>query len=576
MAACVTLCLGDAMAHDNFLHLPDFRAAYPPERIVTISAGETVAMPSGDIDLLWIEGTCVAPRDADLSLRVREIVVAPSGILDMGTKLDPIHSRVSVVFADGTFLPDDPTQWGHGLLVFGEFNCCGLAKETWAEGRSGDGWQQTDKIVLPKLTPNALTVIGQLQANLTSNVSFASENPAGTRGHIIITDHAETSICYTALTGLGRTKPEALSATNLVGRYPLHFHHSMGARREVEGVVADGLDYRSKWGIVVHGSSWVTIKNCVATKFGGAGFVTEDGSEVANQFVGNLAFNNKPLKIQFPIDVHEGFQGVGFWFKSMVQVIDDNVAVDNVKGFQSAITAPDIRGVPETGQRTSVPQMAYQSSPGGPMDGVITVFQTNLSGKRNRFIGNSNVGLENWGSVPQLFTFTAPTYWRLYALPVQWEDCLFAYNAVQHGGIEVSHSFTQSCNLYTNCAFVSANGKFGSANSIDYHRVLYFHGCAFSGMKTGLVTGRGTVVRDCIFNTETSILYDGVTSQRWIFGVTLENNSHTGQPAAYVNMSYGGVDPNNIKPHEVTLEAVYANVAAYRAGIVGAPDPNAN
>jgi hypothetical protein len=561
--------------HNHFMDMPDFQSAYLPERIVTIPEGETVAMPSGDIDLLWIEGTCVAPRGADLSLRVREIVVAPSGKLDMGTGADPLLGKVTITWANGELLENDVEQWGVGLLVFGEFNACGIKRDTWTENAVGEGWKDDDKIVSPKLTADALTVIGPLQANLSSNVTFQSEDPAGTRGHIIITDRAETSICHVALVGMGRTKPEPLSATNLIGRYPLHFHHSMGKRREVKSVIADGLDYRSKWGIVVHGSSWVTIEDCVATKFGGAGFVTEDGSEVGNRFVGNLAFDNKPTMRQFPKDVHEGFQGVGFWFKSMVQYIDDNVAVDNWIGFQSAVTSPDIRGVPEPGQRTSVPQQKYQSSPGGMMDGVVTVFQSNLSGKRNRFIGNHNVGLENWGSVPNFFTYTAPDYWRLNALPVQWEDCLFAFNAIQHGGIEAAHSFAQSCVLYTNCEFVSRGGRFGSNSSIDYHRVLYFDGCSFDGMKTGLVTGRGMIVENCTFNTETSVLFDGVTSQKWIYGVTLENNTHAGEPAAYVSMDFaGGMEPEDIKPHEVTMDQVYANVQAYRDSIAGSHDGN--
>jgi len=310
----------------------------------------------------------------------------------------------------------------------------------------------------------------------------------------------------------------------------------------------------------------VTIKNCVATKFGGAGFVTEDGSEVGNAFSGNLAFNNKPVNRQFPVDVHQGFQGVGFWFKSMVQFIDDNVAVDNGKGFQSAITAPNVRGVPEPGQRTSVPQMIYQSSPGGPMDGIVTVFQTNLSGKRNRFIGNVQVGLENWGSVPQLFTYTPPTAYRLHALPVQWEDCLFAFNGKQYGYKEVVHSFTQCCVLYTNCAFVSRLGNIGSSNSLDYHRVIYFDDCEFSGMKTGLMAGRGTVVRNCMFDCSVGIKFNDQVSQQYKFGVTLENNTSTGLLFELAGPVYTSID--QIKQHEVTLDDVYSNVTKYRTGML--------
>ena len=92
-------------------------------------------------------------------------------------------------------------------------------------------------------------------------------------------------------------------------------------------------------------------------------------------------------------------------------------------------------------------------------------------------------------------------------------------------------------------------------------------------MKTGLVTGRGTIVENCIFNTEISVLFDGETSQKWLYGVTLANNTHAGEPTAHVNMSFGGgMDAADIKPHEVALTDVYANVKAYRDGILGIRD----
>lgn len=557
-------CVTFGHANHHWLQLPDFETVYAPERVVAIPNGQVVAMPSGDIDLLWIEGRCVAPRDADLSLRVREIIVAPGGTLDMGTPSDPVLGSVTITFADGGFNANDPTQWGHGLLVFGDWNACGKQKAAWSEG-SGTGES------IP-LSANALKAIGPLFVDKSNTITFQSENPAGTRGHIIVTDESEATIENVSLIGLGRTKPEPLSSTNFVGRYPLHFHHSMGANRSVKNVVCDGLDYQSKWGIVVHHSSWVSIAGCVATRFGGAGFVTEDGSEVGNTFNGNLAYGNKFVRRQFPVDVNEGFTGAGFWFKSMVQFIDDNVAVDNSIGFQSAVTAPDVRGLPNPGERTSVPQMAYQSSPGGVMDGIVTVFQTNLSGKRNRFIGNRFSGFDCWGSVPQAFTFTSP-FWSLYALPCQWEDCLFAWNGMEFsGGQQVIHAFTQSCMLYTNCDFICSGGV-GSVSSIDYHRVLYFDGCVFDGMKTGAMTGRGAIFEGNTFNCKVGILADRLSAQGWPFGLTIGENVYSDTPIAY---SGTDLTIDDIKPHEVTLATVYDNVAAYRAGIVGkTPDQNA-
>ena len=544
---------------DHFAQIPDFEGAYTPERVVMIPFGETVAMPSGDIDLLWIEGTCVAPRDADLSLKVREIVVAPGGVLDMGSESDPVLGKVTVTFADGEFTADDPTQWGHGLLVFGDFNACGQVKPAWTEG-AGMGE------AVP-MSGDALSVMDQLFADLENTITFTSENIAGTRGHIIITDDAECAIQNVSIIGMGRTKPEPLGAGNLIGRYPLHFHHSMGANRTVKDVVVDGVDYKTKWGIVVHHSSWVNVTGCLATRCGGAGFVTEDGAEVGNKFQSNLAYSCKYQMRKFPVDVKEGFTGAGFWFKSMVQHIDDNVSVGNSIGFQSAITAPDIRGVLEEGERTSVPRQSFQSSPGGPMDGTVTGFQTTLSGKRNRFVDNRMAGFDCWGSIPQTFTYTAPDYYHLYALPCQWEDCLFAYNGREFGGQQVIHSFTQCCMLYSGCTFIGWPGRgVSSVNSIDYQRVVYFDGCDFQGAKYGLYTGRGTIVANCTFGTDTSILVSKLEAQGWPYGVTFENNTHAGIP-----YEYRGTDltVDDIKPHEATLAEVYQNVDEYRMELGG-------
>lgn len=561
--ACVS---SQAQMHMNhFSQLPAFESAYQPERVVTIPAGETVAMPSGDIDLLWIEGTCVAPRDADLDLRVSEIVVAPGGVLDIGTEGDPVLGEVTVTFADGGFLDDDVTEWGHGLLVFGDLRVCGKDKPVWSEG-SGDG----EPVTVPD---QYLDVMAPLFIDANNTITFKSENPGGTRGHIIITDFANCFIKNASLIGLGRTKPEPLSETNLIGRYALHFHHSMGPSRIVKNVFCDGLDCNAKWGIVVHASSWVTIEGCVAQNFGGAGFVTEDGSEVGNRFTSNLALRNRFVTRKFPIDVQEGFTGAGFWFKSMVQFIDNNVSYGNSFGVQSAVTAPTQRGVPDPGQTTSVVQRKYQLTPGAPTkDGTVTVFQSTLSGKNNRFVANRFNGFDCWGSNCQTYTLSPPNYYSLYALPCQWENTTFAYNGREFGGNQVSHSFTDSCVLYTNCDFIGTNPKSGqcSESRIDYHRVVYFDGCQFANARIGAFTGRGAIFRNNIFDNEFGIFFDKVSAQNWPFGVTVEdNNTYTMTPMVFNSTSTLTID--DIPLHQVAMDQVYQNVHEFRKRI-GQPD----
>lgn len=594
LTAVCCLCSSLVLAQHHVGSLPDFRVAYPADRVVIIPAGETVAMPSGDIDLLWIEGTCVAPRDADLSLKVREIVVMEGGHLDMGTAADPIRGKVTVTFADGGFSADDPAQWGHGLIVFGKFDCWGTEKTPWHESTDSDpvGWNVDDRLRQPDTRPCGPSfkfqyrssdgtyarepndVVGVVTANMTRSITFRSENPAGTRGHTIYTDHGQVMIGYTAFEGLGRTKPEPLSPINLIGRYPIHFHHFIGPHTDtqtralnatVKGVVVDGLDYRSKWGLVIHATSWVRVEDCVVTRVGGAGFVTESGEEVGNQFVGNLAWDCSAGVRQFPIDVHEGFQGSGFWCKSMVQVFENNLAMNNRHGFQSAINRRDS----PTPRPDAIPEKHYQVFPGGPRDGIVTQYQTTLSGKGNRFVCNNETGYDAWGSSCDIRDQPSPVFVSLAALPIHWEDCDFAYN----GNSQAQHTFTQCATAFTDCDFVGSNGSaVGCDSQIDYQRVLYFDGCTFDGTPVGLVSGRGMIVRQCMFSNPTSIVLNGLTSQQWPYGVTMEANVHTGIPFTIVGTPKSVDD---IIPHIATMDDVYADIEQYRAVIGGSVvDPN--
>lgn len=545
------LLIGSTSYADHFSQLPDFRGAYDEERIVVIPAGETVAMPSGDIDLLWIEGTCVAPRNADLDLKVSEIIVAPGALLDMGTEADPVLGKVTITFADGDFTADDPTQWGHGLIVAGDITCWGFPTPAWEE-----------------IGNDPLTV----QMN-SQNVVFQSENPDGTRGHTLYTDQADVSIGNTAFIGLGRTKPERLSVSNLIGRYPVHFHHSMGANRSLHNVVVDGLDYKSKWGIVVHASSWIDVTDCVATRTGGAGFVTEGGSEVGNRFSHCLATDNRKVAVvDFKTSVIEGLGGSGFWCKSIANFYDDCVMTDNHIGFQSAGNLPrtTTQSSPE-----NIAQQSYQISPGGPLTGKIDKYQSTLSGERNQFINNHLAGFDAWGS--KCTSWDADTdsdlivdFFRLATIPTHWKDCTFAYN-----GTQSLHSLTETAALYETCEFIGNGGGVGINTSGNYRRVYYCDGCTFDGLKIGAVTGTGNIYRDCVFNTDVGIRFDHQAANGWPFGVSLVDNIYLGEPTEIVRTDQTLAD---IPPHQQTMDDVYFDIYAWRDRILdpsgSTPDPD--
>jgi hypothetical protein len=136
--------------------------------------------------------------------------------------------------------------------------------------------------------------------NLTRNVVLRSENPAGTRGHTLLTHRSTVSIAYAQFRDLGRTRAVPLDAsTNHIGRYPLHLHHLIGPMNPANTgyqfqVLGNAISDSLKWPIAVHGSHYGLIKQNVVyggVQLTGAGIAIEDGTETENLFEENFVAN---------------------------------------------------------------------------------------------------------------------------------------------------------------------------------------------------------------------------------------------------------------------------------------------
>jgi hypothetical protein len=191
-------------------------------------------------------------------------------------------------------------------------------------------------------------------ANLTRNVVIRSQNPAGTRGHVWITDRADVSIRYAAFRDLGRTTTATLSdTTNKVGRYPLHLHHVWGQPRPwpaglsaaeirtllettgwqfvVEGNVVAGTGTAHKWGITLHDSHFGLVRGNVIYNIAGSGIQTEEGHESYNLIADNLAVRitgtgDPTVKNATTSDI--GKDGSGLWLRGAHNWVEGNVAAD--------------------------------------------------------------------------------------------------------------------------------------------------------------------------------------------------------------------------------------------------------
>jgi hypothetical protein len=180
-------------------------------------------------------------------------------------------------------------------------------------------------------------------ANLTRNIVIRSENRAGVRGHVLFTNRSRIDVRHTEFEGLGRTTFHDLdSTTNHIGRYPLHIHHLFGPYPTIDPqyqfrLIGNAIHDAGpamppqKWGITVHGSHYGLVQDNVVFNLGGAGIVTEDGSESFNvfdhNFVAKIGSNGGRDEHQ---DQPRGIarEGVGFWFRGPNNHVRNNVATN--------------------------------------------------------------------------------------------------------------------------------------------------------------------------------------------------------------------------------------------------------
>jgi uncharacterized protein (TIGR03067 family) len=157
-------------------------------------------------------------------------------------------------------------------------------------------------------------------ANLSRNVVVESADPQGARGHTMYHRHSGGSISYAEFRSLGKE--------GLLGKYPIHYHLCGDTMRGTSVVGASVWDSHNRW-VVVHGTQYLVVRDCVGYQSVGHGFFLEDGTEVFNVFDRNLAvlaFTGKPLPEQaLPQDRNDG---AGFWWANNLNTFTRNVAAE--------------------------------------------------------------------------------------------------------------------------------------------------------------------------------------------------------------------------------------------------------
>src|SRR5262249_43226413 len=133
-----------------------------------------------------------------------------------------------------------------------------------------------------------------------------------------------------------------LGKKGLLGRYSIHFHLVDDTMRGSFVKGASIWDSDNRW-VVVHGTSYVVVSDCVGYKSIGHGYFLEDGSEVFNVFDHNLAVGasrGEPLPNQvMSFDMN---RGAGFWWANSHNVFCNNMAADcDEYGFRFEVKRTD-------------------------------------------------------------------------------------------------------------------------------------------------------------------------------------------------------------------------------------------
>ena len=392
-----------------------------------IAAGTTVIydlQSDAKIPCVDVEGTLRFDTTRNTRLTVGTLTVLPNGTLEIGTQAAPVPAALTaeLVIADQPLdRQRDPEQLGIGLIGLGKVTLHGAVKSptfvrlaqepvqgatelTLAEPVSG--WRVGDKVAIPDtrqlltgesrskykpeweapqiaaISERSITLSAPLRfdhlgahdrgpaeflphvGNLTRNVIVRSENPNGTRGHVIFVGRPDVDIRYAEFQALGRTQLGVLDnvqygadghathvGDNQIGRYSLHFHHVFGPVKAPQDgyqftVIGNAIDDASKWGITVHNSHYGLIQDNVVYDSRGAAIVTEDGTESFNVFAHNFALRSQGSGEFAPSSGYAGAapdpggEGAGFWFRGPNNIIRDNVAANTeVFGFGIAAGA---------------------------------------------------------------------------------------------------------------------------------------------------------------------------------------------------------------------------------------------
>jgi len=323
---------------------------------ILIKSGTTVTIEGNQIpeySTILIEGHLKFIASESTSLKVQKIIVAPNGELTIGTNENPIKKSKNVEI---TFLNSKESEVG--LFVFGKLTIHGndigpsfteLAKGAkkgddrlvvnekleWGKGKailtSPGIIDCNEEVEIDRINTIFITLKDPLVckhnviqiseekkvashiAFLNRNVKFSSEDNDD-RGTVTFFHGSSGYIKYAEFDKLG--------PKNVLGRYPIHFHHMKDSSNGIEVIGNSITNSKNRW-ITIHDSNGIQVKNNVGYKAVGHGFFLEDGNEFENIFEKNIGIITTKGKL-----IKSDSGPAIFWTQNPMNIYRENVAVD--------------------------------------------------------------------------------------------------------------------------------------------------------------------------------------------------------------------------------------------------------
>jgi len=360
---------------------------------ILIKEGTLIKL-SGTIDrsfsTILVEGNLRIIDTGDSAFLVQKIIIAPGGSLTIGDNQNPIKAdkKVEIVFLSnndgevGIFVFGK--LWIHGKEVTPTF--VGLEKfaKKWDKRIVVDSelknWKRDDVVIITSpgadkcnevskisrivnqdiILQNQLNCshisMSETETSITSHIALLSRNVVissedeDNRGSVNFFHGSYGYIKYAQFDKLGPKE--------VLGRYPIHFHHLKDSSRGIEVIGNSITNSDNRW-VTIHDSNGILVKNNVGYNSQGHGFFLEDGNEFDNIFEKNIGIITKPELIIS----HSGSSI--FWTMNPMNSYRDNVAVSaQYWGFFLAIPDEEVTS-PNTDEQInlrSLPSLEFEGN----------------------------------------------------------------------------------------------------------------------------------------------------------------------------------------------------------------------